>query len=265
LRIVVLGSGSAGNCTALVSPEGIVLMDCGFSPKETRRRMVMAGLDASLVRAVILTHPDGDHLHGGWARVLGGLTGPRLHVASRHASSVRYSGFNSAAIQEHHDDFMESGLHFHALRMPHDSLGSCAFRIQRGETRIGYATDIGRPSTELVEHLLGCTVVCVESNYCPQMQRASGRPQFLLDRIMGGRGHLSNQQTLDMVRVLHRSSPLQRLILLHLSQQCNDPAVVQRLYQEQAPELLDYLVVTGQHHPAPPVDARPGGHAVALF
>ncbi len=265
LRIVVLGSGSAGNCTALVCPEGILLMDCGFSPKETRRRLALAGLDHTQVRAVVLTHPDGDHLHGGWARVLGGLTGPTLHVASRHVSSVRYSGFNGASIKEHHDEFLEGGLHFHSLRMPHDSLGSCAFRIQRGDTRLGYATDIGRPSTELVEHLRGCTVVCLESNYCPQMQRDSGRPPFLIDRIMGGRGHLSNHQALEIARLLHRSSPLQRLVLLHLSQQCNHPDVVQRLYQEQAPELVPHLTVTGQHQPAPPIDALPGGHAVALF
>lgn len=265
VRIVVLGSGSAGNCTALVCDEAIVLVDCGFSPRETRRRMALAGLDHTRVRAVVLTHADGDHLHGGWARTLGGLTGPPLHVARRHAQAVRYSGVQSSALIEHDDSFEVFGLYFRAVRMPHDSHGSCAFRIERQDVRIGYATDVGRPTPELVEHLRGCTVVCLESNYCPHMQQVSGRPAYLVDRIMGGRGHLSNQQALDVALLLDQSHRLERLILLHLSRQCNAPAVVQQLYASSAPSLAERLLVTMQHEPAEPVDALPGGHAVSLF
>jgi phosphoribosyl 1,2-cyclic phosphodiesterase len=265
VRIVVLGSGSAGNCTALVCGEFIVLVDCGFSPRETRRRLALAGLDYTRVRAVVLTHADGDHLHGGWARVLGGLAGPLLHVARRHAQAVRYSGVQSSALVEHDDSFHVQDLSFCAVRMPHDSHGSCAFRIECQEVRIGYATDVGRPTPELIEHLCGCTVVCLESNYCPHMQQSSGRPAYLIDRIMGGRGHLSNHQALEVAQALDRSHPLERLILLHLSRQCNAPEVVHQLYASSAPSLRERLLVTVQHQPAEPVDALPGGHAVSLF
>lgn len=266
VRIVVLGSGSSGNCTALVPSDGpIVLMDCGFSPRQTRARMAAAGLDPSRVRAVVLTHPDGDHLHGGWTRALGGLAGPVLHVARRHASSVRYAGFEPSCLRVHDDAFDEAGFVFRALRVPHDSHGSCAFRIERGEVRIAYATDLGTPTPDLVAHLSGCPVVCLESNYCPVMQVESGRPRVLVDRIMGGRGHLSNQQALDLALALHTASPIEQLVLLHLSRQCNHPDVVRALYRERSPHLADRLVVTGQHAPAEPVLATPGGHAVALF
>lgn len=265
IRVVVLGSGSAGNSTALICRDGIVLIDCGFSPRQTRLRMALAGLDPGLVRAVVLTHPDGDHLHGGWARALGGLTGPPLHVARRHAQAVRYAGVNGAALVEHDDEFEVLGMHFHALRVAHDSLGSCAFRIERGDVRLGYATDLGSPDPRLVQHLGGCTLLCLESNYCPVMQRQSGRPAILVQRIMGGRGHLSNQQALRLARQVHCASPLSHLVLLHLSRQCNTPEVVRNLYQEEAPELADRLLITCQGTPSPAVEALPGGHAVALF
>jgi phosphoribosyl 1,2-cyclic phosphodiesterase len=265
VHVVVLGSGSSGNCTALVMGDRIVLVDCGFSPLQTRKRMALCGLDPTRVAGIVLTHPDSDHLNAGWTRALGGLTGPMLHVAKRHAHSVRYSGVNASAIVAHDDEFEVAGLVFAALRMPHDSEGSCAFRIERGDVRIGYATDLGRTTPELAEHLAGCPILCLESNYCPAMQLASGRPAFLVDRIMGGRGHLSNHQALALAQSIHRTAPIQRLILLHLSRQCNAPEVVRRLYAERAPELLDRLVVTGQIVPSAPVEATAGGHARALF
>lgn len=227
--------------------------------------MVLCGMDPGSVTDILLTHPDGDHLHSGWARALGGLAGPRLHVARRHASLVRYAGIHPAAIAVHDDQFEAGGMVVASLRVPHDSVGSCALRLERGDTRIGYATDLGRSSPALVEHLAGCPFVFLESNYCPELQRASGRPAMLIERIMGGRGHLSNQEALGVARELDRIAPLERLVLLHLSRQCNAPERVQALYAERAPALLPRLVVTSQLAPSPVVAAVAGGHATALF
>ncbi len=265
IRAVVLGSGSAGNCTALAHDEGTVLVDCGFSPRETRRRMAACGLDPARVTDILLTHPDGDHLHPGWTRALGGLAGPRLHVARRHAPLVRYAGVQAAAIVEHEEHFEAGGVVVASLRVPHDSLGSCALRIERAGTRIAYATDLGRPSAALVEHLAGCPFVFLESNYCPRMQRASGRPPHLIERIMGGRGHLSNEEALGVAQALDGIASIERLVLLHLSRQCNAPERVRALYAEQAPSLLPRLLVTTQTAPSDAVTTRAGGHATALF
>ena len=92
LRLAVLGSGSSGNCVAVEGPDGIVLVDIGFSPRETRRRMELCGMAPASVRAVVLTHPDTDHLNSGWKKAVGGLTGPRLLVrapARRLGESVQ--------------------------------------------------------------------------------------------------------------------------------------------------------------------------------
>jgi hypothetical protein len=67
------------------------------------------------------------------------------------------------------------------------------------------------------------------------MQCRSSRPAFLKQRIMGGKGHLSNQQAFDAVqRIAHRSphgGPRQ-VVLLHRSAQCNDPAIVQAVFAQ---------------------------------
>lgn len=265
LRACVLGSGSAGNCVALEGPDGIALIDAGFSPRETRRRMEACGLQPSAVRAVVLTHPDSDHLNPGWRKVVGGLAGPRLVVRARHAESVRWLGFEGAWIDAHSGGFEAAGIHFEPFPLPHDSLGSTAFRASVGDLHVAHATDCGRVTRGLAEFLGGADILLLESNYDPAMQRASGRPQRLIERITGGNGHLSNEEALGIALQVDRTQRLRALVLLHLSRDCNCPDLVRRLYAERAPALAGRLVVSSQHAPAPVLEAGPSLHLATLF
>jgi len=55
------------------------------------------------------------------------------------------------------------------------------------------------------------------------------------------------------------------VVTLHLSQDCNDPRLVKKLYAERLPHLLDRLTVSTQDEPTPMLEvggpapaARPG-------
>jgi phosphoribosyl 1,2-cyclic phosphodiesterase len=265
MRVCVLGSGSSGNCTVIQGPGGIVLVDAGFSPGETRRRMESAGFRPADVGAVVLTHPDSDHLHSGWRRALGGLAGPRLVVRPRHAAAVASMGCLSAWVDEAPEAFERCGLSFEAFPMPHDSLGSTAFRITDGTRIAAHATDCGRVTRGLAAFLSGADVLMLESNYDPPMQRASGRSPYLIDRIMGGSGHLSNEQALALAVEVDRAHPLGTVVLIHLSRQCNCPALVGRLWAERAPALAPRLVVSGQHAPTPAIEVAARAEHATLF
>ncbi len=67
---------------------------------------------------------------------------------------------------------------------------------------LGFATDLGRPTDELVRRLHGVGTLAIESNYCPVLQRESPRPGFLKARIMGGAGHMSNEQCAKTVALI---------------------------------------------------------------
>jgi len=265
LTVCVLGSGSSGNCTAIAGPGGIVLVDCGFSPRDTRRRMESVGLAPAEVRAVVLTHPDGDHLHDGWKRTLGGLAGPRLVVRARHAPAVLVMGWHRSWIDEFDGAFELAGLSFDSFPLPHDDLGSTALRVRSGRRVAAHATDCGRETRGLAEFLAGADVLCLESNYDPAMQLASGRPQRLQDRIMGGSGHLSNAQALSLAARVHRAHPLSAVLLVHLSRQCNCPRLVDRLWAESEPALHARMQVTAQDRPASPVTVSARMEHATLF
>jgi phosphoribosyl 1,2-cyclic phosphodiesterase len=97
---------------------------------------------------------------------------------------------------------LDGGPAIKATLLAHDDLGSVGFVIEHDGLRLGYATDLGRVPDTLLDHFENLHALAIESNYDRQMQIDSGRPWFSNARIMGGSGHLSNDQALEAVQRL---------------------------------------------------------------
>jgi phosphoribosyl 1,2-cyclic phosphodiesterase len=243
--VVVLASSSGGNCSALILKDaagaavGLILIDLGVTPRRAKRLLGAAGLEVRAkeggmglpVVAAVVTHLDSDHLCPSWCqntREAVALLPPDvpLYMHRRHAGRADRQGLLYRRTIPFTDGFTPAaGVEVRAHIAPHDELGSASFRfvIERKNLRaghLGWATDVGRPTDELARHLAGVDVLAVESNYCPVMERESDRPEFLKRRVMGGAGHLSNQQSVELTR---RVGPKKHVVLLHLSRQCNTP------------------------------------------
>ncbi len=232
-HLVVLASSSSGNCSALIHGEGslrrVTLIDAGLSPRRTDRLLGTLGLSLLQVDDVLFTHLDHDHCHAGWSRPNALPRHVTLHVHRRHVNRGMRSGLLVHRSEVFVGDFrLRCGTTVRPVLLSHDDLGAAAFRFEfdgtacggAGSDALGYATDLGHVPAGLVELFKGVGVLAIESNYCPVMQRASDRPEFLKERIMGGAGHLSNQQSAAAVRAI---GPRKHVVLLHLSRQCNTP------------------------------------------
>jgi hypothetical protein len=104
-------------------------------------------------------------------------------------------------------------------------------------------------------------LLAVEFNHDVGMEYASGRAPMLIARVLGDEGHLSNDQAAELVRaVVARSTAgrLRHLVQLHLSRECNRPA----LARDTLRALLAEMNVTASIHtaeqdvPGPPLDLR---------
>ena len=261
--LCVLASGSSGNCTLLRLRDGAgrwsrsILIDAGLSPTRTRRLLAERGVSLDRVDDIVLTHLDADHFHPGWRRVRDCRATLRLH--RRHVAREQRRG-SLLARNEPFDAPGEiaPGLTLEPRLVAHDDLGVAALRFTMPcGGSLGFATDLGRATGELVDHLAGVDVLAIESNYCPRMQEASGRPAFLKQRIMGGKGHLSNAECAEAVR---RIGPASHVVLLHLSRQCNTPELASGPHAG-APY---GLTVSGQFEPTEWVWVR-AGPGVARF
>ncbi len=228
----VLASGSRGNCSVLVSggsPRRVTLIDGGLSPSRTRRHLADVGIQPHEVDDIVFTHLDTDHCHAGWVSALRGhLWHARVRMLHKHRGRGERMGLLTTRTELFDEDGFQLGaMRAHPVVMSHDSLGVAAFRFavdsQDGVAELGFATDVGRVTPRLIDHMKGVGVLAIESNYCPRLQESSGRPAFLKRRIMGGSGHLSNQECADAVS---RIEPRGHVVFLHLSQECNRPSLV---------------------------------------
>ena len=64
MRFSSLGSGSKGNSTVVQCDDTVILIDCGFSIKETERRLDFLGLQPEDINAILVTHEHSDHIRG---------------------------------------------------------------------------------------------------------------------------------------------------------------------------------------------------------
>lgn len=271
LRLCVLASGSAGNCSVLALETGggtfFWLIDAGLSMKRTRRVLAEVGLAERRPNGILLTHLDDDHANPSVLDGFGDDVPVFMH--RRHLRRAEREG-RLFRRTEMLDDGLDLG-HGCTVRVRlahHDLDGSAALRIcfehDRNCCEFGYATDVGRPTAELIEHLSGVDVLAIESNYCPKMQEAADRPAIVKSRVMGGSGHLSNQQCRRMV---HAIAPQHHVVLLHLSRQCNTPELAALEHLGSAYQLS----ISSQSVPTPWIAAglrAPGRarvHAETLF
>ncbi|THF54352.1 MAG: MBL fold metallo-hydrolase, partial [Methylophaga nitratireducenticrescens] len=64
MRFASLGSGSRGNATLISQGKTTILVDCGFSARETEKRLRRFGLTSSDLSAILVTHEHADHIGG---------------------------------------------------------------------------------------------------------------------------------------------------------------------------------------------------------
>jgi hypothetical protein len=132
------------------------------------------------------------------------------------------------------------GLRCRPLPVRHDGGATFGFRLEGGQdlfggaVALGYAADLGCWDDALADALADVDLLALEFNHDVALESASGRSPMLIARVLGDYGHLSNDQAADLLRaVLDRSSAgrLRHLVQLHLSRDCNLPALAQAAAQ----------------------------------
>jgi phosphoribosyl 1,2-cyclic phosphodiesterase len=244
LELCILASGSGGNCTLVRTPSGVLLLDAGLGPLSAARRMEGSGIHVRQISAICLTHLDHDHFSPTWVRTLLRQRIPVFCHASRMGELLERVDHHPLAhefpnlIRTFDGQPFEAlpRVHLHPIKLAHDRAGSHGFVIEGFGCRIGYATDLGHVPAALLQSFSNLDILALECNYDPRMQMDSSRPWFLKNRIMGGAGHLSNQQAFEaIVRILNRMEKTARrlpkhIVLLHRSLECNCPKLVRKYF-----------------------------------
>ncbi|WP_373046728.1 MBL fold metallo-hydrolase [Vulgatibacter sp.] len=256
LRYAILSSGSSGNCLWVQGGGVEILVDCGLSARRIGERLAAVGGDLRNVQAVVCTHGHGDHVAG--AAVLARRYGLEVHGS---AGTLRHIRGEPPPERLHpvgvRDRFRIGGLEIRLAPTPHDAVGSCSVVVADGETSLGVVTDLGKPTETVRKHLEGVDALVLEMNHDRQMLIDGPYPEMLKRRIAGDLGHLSNDQSAELLaQLLHPG--LQQLALAHLSEHNNLPEIARDTAGEVLANaaLSPNLVVAEQHRPGEPVLLR---------
>lgn len=232
LQLLSLGSGSSGNCYYIGSENCGLLLDAGFSAKETFARLQHAGVAPSKIKGIVISHEHSDHVKG-LGPVARKLNIPvYLNSATHSAIGGRYGKLPSVELFDTGHSFEAGGLIVTPFSIPHDAVDPCAFVFRVNGSSAAVVTDVGAPTTLMREKMRGVSHIAIESNHDLAMLQAGPYPWDLKQRIASRFGHLSNEACGELLRELVHPG-LQGVTLAHLSKINNHPDLA-RLAAEDA-------------------------------
>lgn len=224
IEVSVLASGSSGNALYISGGKTKILIDAGLSGREIDRRLKKIGVAGDDLNAILVTHEHLDHIKG-----VGVLS--RKYDLPIYANEPTWLGAEDrlGKVAEKNcrifkGEFMIGDLGISPFAIPHDANEPVGFIISCGNKRIGQATDMGFVSPEVETSLKGLDLLVIEANHDLEMLMSGTYPWPLKNRIHGRKGHLSNDDTADLLpRIISDNFP--RILLAHLSQDNNIPAL----------------------------------------
>jgi phosphoribosyl 1,2-cyclic phosphodiesterase len=223
LQFASLGSGSRGNATLIESGNTVVMVDCGFSLAETRRRLARLQRSVEDLSALLVTHEHGDHIRG-VARLAAAADIP---VYLTHGTREACNDFIANTRIITHDVIDIDDLQVEALPVPHDAREPVQFVFSDGRHRLGLLTDTGCSTPHIEQCLAGCDGLLLECNHDEEMLMNGHYPPKLKQRVGGRQGHLSNAQAAALLQQLG-SAQLQHIVAMHLSEKNNRPSLAQQ-------------------------------------
>lgn len=230
VEICSIASGSNGNCYYVGNGEEAVLIDVGISRKQVLERMASQKLDASKIKAIIVSHEHADHYRG--VRVLSNklcvpvyLTQKTFEKSWHPDRPKSYRFFSPGEI------ITVGGFKIHSFLKNHDAAEPCSFRVEYDGVNIGVLTDIGSVCDNVKEHLSQCDALFLESNYDKEMLLNGTYPQHLKIRVSGEKGHLSNCDAAELLKEYHNDK-LKLVLLSHLSGENNTPEIALKAFDK---------------------------------
>ena len=228
MHFTTLASGSSGNAVLVGEDNRHLLVDCGISGKSLLSNLSRLKISESEIEGIVVTHEHVDHIRGV------GVLARKLKIpiyATVGLWEVMTSSLGKIADTQRiyvQDSFSCAGLDVLLYPTSHDSRESYGLKVSRPKQKdkkdltVGIATDSGRITEGMHQHLKGCDAFVVEANYDDDRLWKGPYPWYLKKRISGHYGHLENKQLAEGLSEWIEGNT-QRVVLAHLSEENNTP------------------------------------------
>ena len=244
MRLCSIASGSSGNCIYTGTDHTHLLIDTGISKKRIEEGLAKLDVKGEELNGILITHEHSDHIQG-----LGVLS--RKYHVPIFATKGTIEGIKSSKclgtipdelfhIIQTDEPFDIGDVTVHPFGISHDAKQPCAYRIDHRDKNksVAVATDLGTYDAYIVRHLKNLDALVLEANHDIHMLEVGPYPYPLKRRVMGDKGHLSNELSGRLLcDILHEN--LKSVTLGHLSKENN--------YAELAYETVKLEVTFGDN------------------
>lgn len=224
MRLCSIASGSSGNCIYIGSDTTHILIDTGISKKKIEEGLDALGVKGEELKGIFITHEHSDHIQG-----LGVFS--RKYKVPIYATPGTLKGIKACKslgkIEEglYHEVHTDEPLTVGDLKVcpfviSHDANEPSGYRVEHEGKAVAVATDLGKYDEYIVENLKNLDGVLLEANHDVHMLEVGPYPYPLKRRVLGDRGHLSNELSGRLLcDILHKN--LKFVMLGHLSKENN--------------------------------------------
>jgi len=256
MELIVLASGSKGNATYLEIGNEKILIDCGLSYKQIKDRLAEYDKTIDGLTKVFITHEHSDHV--GHLGMLAKKHDFDIYLSEGTLAKLKKKIKYTIDCRRYKTILPEEMLEFDDFNvLPfdiyHDATEPLGYRFFEGEKSVVYITDTGYFPMRKYHLIANAEVYIIESNHEVEMLLESDRPWLLKRRILDDEGHLSNEDSANLLLNI-AGDKTRYIILAHLSAECNVNEKALDAYNKafiaQGVDIYAYrLIVAEQNYP----------------
>ena len=224
MRMCSIASGSSGNCIYVGSDNTHLLVDTGISKKRIEEGLHELEIKGEELDGILVTHEHSDHIQGlgvfcrKYEIPVYATAGTIRGIEECHSLGKMPAGLLHPI--EVDKPFALGEIEVHPFAVSHDANEPCGYRLESNRRAVAVATDLGMYDNYIVNHLQNLDAVLLEANHDVHMLEVGSYPYPLKRRILGDKGHLSNELSGRLLcDILHKN--LQHIVLGHLSKENN--------------------------------------------
>ncbi len=244
MKISVLGSGSKGNSIFCQLNETKILIDIGFSYKQTKERLEKIGEDPENIQFILISHEHSDHIGG--LEAFSAKHGKRFFI-SRHSLAKIKSKIKNVELAEAFEAGQSiRGNDFEICTFPlkHDSAQNTGFFLKDKTGTALLIYDTGEIPEDILKKYGDADILVIEVNHDVEMLYGSRYPWMLKKRILSEKGHLSNEQGFHVAERLSAGrKKLKYIFPVHISEENNHIELVRKAFHgskiAEGPELVE--------------------------
>lgn len=221
-KVSILASGSTGNSLYIETDKKKLLVDAGLSGKKVTNLLQQIGHSPEELDGILVTHEHRDHIHGV------GVLARKYHLdvfANEKTWQAMAPLIGEVKNEQKHLFEMEAiktfgDMDIESFGVSHDAAQPQFYRFHRNGKSFVMLTDTGYCSDRVRGIIRNADAYLFESNHDIEMLRMGSYPWSTKQRILGDKGHLSNEDgALVMTDIIGNKT--KKIFLGHLSKENN--------------------------------------------